>query len=525
MAIISNFILFSQYFGIEPNVLDKLGIFDPMLNIDTKLFIDPLLLERSKYDIIKEQAANELRTFYENILSLLEESRVKGDYPYKAAVKLMPIKEVVGTCLGYGTNSISGRSIPQKTREKIIDTASEIINLGIKKPELFFILPLFEKGIGSDTISDLTTSAIQKTLLQFSVQIGIKLGIETSRYSFNGEIINIIKNPLRKKTSPILLLPQDILRKLPFATTWDEIEDAANANNDLRIKFNRYISKLWNVKTKNEKERQLALLMKNQDGINTLIEIVNKSKIMPYNFNIDEESVKFVHKTVDIIYKNPLKLTVSSYNQNDLEEIVKTIINQFKFLIEYKGINALLWKDKLSPNSEKITQNIFFLVAYNYCKANNIDINQEMDTGLGNVDFKFSRGFSKKIIVEIKHSKSNNIIRGFSTQLELYKKAEETIYGYYIIVDVGGMGKKLEKLYDMYNTDNDRKIDIIYIDGRFKPSASKRKAIDSDYEDTIDMLPDDTDDYIVIEPIEENKTDINFSDYNTINDNAFEEKE
>jgi hypothetical protein len=242
MAKISSPILFSQHFGIDPQIMDDEGIFDPILNIDTKLFIDPLLLEKSRHGLINTQATNELKYFYENIISLLEESKDKGDFAYQSALNQLPKREVEGTCLGYGTNSISGRSISKSSKEKIINTASDIIRIGIKKPQLFIILPLFEEGIGSDTISDITTSAIQKTLFEFTLQTAKKLDIKTISHFHNGEAIEIIRNPFRKKISPILLLPQDILRKLPFATTWEEIEDAANANKNMRLKFNQYIA-------------------------------------------------------------------------------------------------------------------------------------------------------------------------------------------------------------------------------------------------------------------------------------------
>jgi hypothetical protein len=478
MAKINSPVLFSQQFNIDPQILDENGIFDPILNIDTKLFIDPTLLQQSEHGLIKVQATNEFRQFCENILSLLEESKVKDDLAYRTATKQIQVKEIEGTCLGYGTNSISGRSISKKSRDKIIYTANEIVKIGIKKPELFILLPLFEEGIGADTISDITTSAIQKALFEFTLSKVKELNIKTTKCIYNGETIEIIKNLLQRKTSPIILLPSDILRKLPFASTWNDIIEAANFNNYLRIKVNHYISQTWKAKTKKEKERQLAALMKNKDGINTLIEVVNatEGKVKPYDFEVDEEGVMFPRRVTKIICENPLKISSKNSNATELQNVVKTIINQFKFLIENKGINTLLWKGKAEPNNEKTTQKIFLLTAYSYCKANDIDINPEMDSGRGYVDFKFSKGFYKKVIVEIKHSYNPNIIDGFSEQLQLYKKAEETLHGFYIIVDVGGIGKKYEKLTDIYNNDSEKKAEIIYIDGCLKPSASKIKS-------------------------------------------------
>lgn len=475
MAKIISPILFSQYFKIDTNILEKNDIFDPILNLDTLLFIDPLLLEKSKHKMIKDQSTTQLKKFYNSIISLLEISIVKGDFAYNSAFNLFPEKEVDGTFLGYGTSSSTGRGISKINRERIVETASEIIKIGVKDPELFIILPLFNKGIGADTISDITTAAIKKSLLNFTAQYAKKLKIKTIKYSIDGEEVEIIKNPLRKRTSPILLLPCDILRKLPFATSWDEIEEAAFKNNQLRVKFNRYIGKLFKAKTKKQKQQQLASLMKNKDGINTLFEIIKSSKINPYDFKSDKECFMFIRHVSEIITKNSLNLSSNNNDMNDLKSIVITIIKQFKFLIEKKGMNSLLWKDKKNPNKEETAQKIFHIVADSYCRANDIDINPEMHTGIGNVDFKFSKGFSKKIIVEIKLSTNHNIINGFTTQLHLYKESEETLSGYYIVIDVGGMGDKLKKLKKLYADDQKKLSEIFYIDALHKPSASKRK--------------------------------------------------
>jgi hypothetical protein len=227
MAIFKTPVFFSSYFNISPDVLDKMGIFDPTLNCDTLLFIDPVLLEKSSHDLIKNEGAKTLKKFYECIISLLDKSTKKFDFAYDNAVKQINKKEVEGTCLGYGANSISGRSLPLKSCKKIIDTADEIIKLGVQDPGLFIILPLFEEGIGADTISDITTSAIHRVLFYFTKQIADKLNIKTIKYDFDGEEVDIIQNPFMRKRSPILLLPQDILRKLPFASSWDDIQDVS----------------------------------------------------------------------------------------------------------------------------------------------------------------------------------------------------------------------------------------------------------------------------------------------------------
>jgi hypothetical protein len=41
---------FSRWFKVTPKALDKLGVLDPTLAIDTRLFIDPLLHGKNTAD-------------------------------------------------------------------------------------------------------------------------------------------------------------------------------------------------------------------------------------------------------------------------------------------------------------------------------------------------------------------------------------------------------------------------------------------------------------------------------------------
>ena len=47
-------IKFSEQFGIDGVKLAELGVFDPFLNHDTKLFVDPLLLRDSSSQLMRE---------------------------------------------------------------------------------------------------------------------------------------------------------------------------------------------------------------------------------------------------------------------------------------------------------------------------------------------------------------------------------------------------------------------------------------------------------------------------------------
>src|SRR5258706_14201332 len=129
-------VLFSQRFNVSPTALEAAGLLDPFLNSDTKLFIDPLLLEKSQHPAIKARGLAVLRTGFGQVIDLVEASQRPGDPAWKAAVRLLNLEETAETCLGYGGASISGASRPDSLRQSILATAKEIIQLGDKNPNL-----------------------------------------------------------------------------------------------------------------------------------------------------------------------------------------------------------------------------------------------------------------------------------------------------------------------------------------------------------------------------------------------------
>lgn len=473
MGKIKNLVMFSEHFNVDRKMLFDMGVFNPILNLDTRLFIDPILLKTSKHSFIKEDAVIEYNKYFATIISLLSNSEQKDDYAWKTALLQLPEKEIDGTCLGYGTNSISGRRMDDKVKLSLISTANEIIKLGIKDSELFSILPLFNKGIGPDTISDITTKAIHKSLLTFSATKAKELNIPTVKTEIDGEAFDVIPNPLRKK-SHILLLPNDILRHLPVVNDWEDIANAASFNHDLRCRVNRLLGDLFRQKTKEAKNRYIASLISNKDVISDLVRIVKGHKGKAYDQRIDNDRIVVWEKASELISKEPCEKLLFDNSAKGLEQVVAKIIERFQFLIEEKGLNKLLWKeDKKGRCREGVPQLIFHAVALLYCQANNIDVSPETDTGTGLIDFKFSKGYNNKIVVELKYSDNPNLIHGLEVQLMQYLKSEQADMGYYVVLDVGKLGIKPRKLQEI-NNNLVMKTEICYIDARLKPSASKK---------------------------------------------------
>ncbi len=75
MAKIVSLATISTEFGIDPNVMESLGIIDTQLTADTNLFIDPLLLIDSEHQEMNTAAATAYEQRFEFIVKLLAASR------------------------------------------------------------------------------------------------------------------------------------------------------------------------------------------------------------------------------------------------------------------------------------------------------------------------------------------------------------------------------------------------------------------------------------------------------------------
>ena len=92
------------------------------------------------------------------------------------------------------------------------------------------------------------------------------------------------------------------------------------------------------------------------------------------------------------------------------------------------------------------------------------------------MDFKFATGYHGRVLVEMKLS-TGSVVHGYRTQLEIYKKASNTRDAFFVVMDIGKLGRKLrtiEKLKHDAEARGERTSEIVVIDARRQISASKR---------------------------------------------------
>lgn len=481
MSKIRNPTRLSEAFGIQKGVLKRLGILNASLDSDTKLFIDPLLLQNSKHPEFSKSALKTFKNHFEKVIKLLSASKINNDVAWRNARRLLMFPEVNYICLGYSSSAGKGSGSGAFTTNGIMETAKAIIDLGIQDPDLFIALAVFEEGIGPDRISDMTANIILDDILKFNERVLSVLKIKTRPCNItlkngNSFKVSLPINPINGK--PIILLPLDILRDLPIATDWSDISTAAAHNEALRTDVNKHIAEIWRKKTLKDKDEIKRWATKSKKDFETFLNLLKSEPPKPYDADNDPLGELFWNEIAEHIATTEKRsINNKIKTANDAKKVVEEIIDQFQFLIEKRRLSEELYY-KGGRRPEKAAQRLFFAVAYSYCKANGLDVTPEADTGNGPVDFKFSSGFYLRVLVEIKLSSNSHVVKGYLNQLEIYKNAEETMAAYYIVIDVDHlMNKKDEELIKLKNECAKKKqpvSQIVFIDGNKKASASLR---------------------------------------------------
>jgi hypothetical protein len=114
-----------------------------------------------------------------------------------------------------------------------------------------------------------------------------------------------------------------------------------------------------------------------------------------------------------------------------------------------------------------------------YCKAHNIDLTRESNAGRGPVDFKFSRGWKRRALVEIKLANNTRYWDGLMKQTPQYMRSEGINCGYFLTVQFTDEDlsrdrvSRVEDAARKVSEDRGYEVTPIFVDARPKPSASK----------------------------------------------------
>lgn len=473
--------IFSKTFGITKTSDDDW--FDPILSVDTKLFIDPFLIFDTSHPFFQNTHEKTI-AFFDRAFALASQAKqIKTDLRYRQLLTMMKFPEVEEICLGYASRSTGGSGSGGGISQLIVDAIFESINLGITNLESFEEIGLFNSGFGCDRISDMTATLLKQEIIDYTLDICTRHSIATNKIriaqsSFDEKTnrwkdheFELPINPYTGKA--ILLIPKKFLRELPTISA-EEFWDFCWANYNEELRDNYSVE----IKSNIQKTKIIEIARQNREWIKEYETLREKIGSKPYDLVKDPRGYYiWAIETEKYVSQNSYNFIVAK-NDIEFEKFINEVLEQFEHFIENNSGYKLLWDDKGKiSKSEEASQLIFTGIVKHYCKANNIDLSREANLGRGPVDFKFSSGYKNRALVEVKLARNTSFWDGLEKQLIKYLKVEDIKKGIFMVVCYNDKDfakiKDIEKVATEVSKKQNVELSIIIIDATYgKPSAS-----------------------------------------------------
>lgn len=217
-------IYFSDFFNIDPGLLDKLGAFNVSLVSDLPLFIDPFLLFNSKkpeYQHLHEEIIRYLR--------FLRDKSAEGNITPGLIAAWYRFPEVKQNRFGFCLSGNSGRGLGGDFASALNDNLHNLFaDFGSEKKTISHghhleKLCLIRDRIGRDFISDFTTNLIKGFLLDYTqsfaqrhVAASLRKDVVVDRVRFNYDTASWERGTFNLPFDGddyVLLTPKNILTK------------------------------------------------------------------------------------------------------------------------------------------------------------------------------------------------------------------------------------------------------------------------------------------------------------------------
>lgn len=410
--------------------------FDPILDADTKLFVDPFLVF-TESDAYWQGAHDDIIRHFDHAFQLIAEgNRNSHSTQYKKALHLLVFTEPKELCLGYTDRGTSGLGSGRGYAITIASAICDAIGRGLIHPRHFEELGILNEGIGADRISDITCTILKSRLISYTQDIAATHGIDTAPHrifasGFDGQrlrwqtlLVNVPTNPCTQ--GPLLFVPHRFLRQLPVLNAddwWESFE-----NEQLREDMN------YEIMGRVNKATIVAKARANPESVRQWTINKEAETPPPYDLARDPQGVHSWDKATDQ-YTERYPLTIAhADSEESFGNVIQLIVNQFKHFIEEQGGWYLLWATRNQEKPESAAQLLFRGIAQNYCRANNISLDAEVNLGRGPVDFKFSTGYERRVHLEVKKLHNGKFWNGLEQQLPSYMCSDQVSEGWFLVI-------------------------------------------------------------------------------------------
>jgi hypothetical protein len=354
------------------------------------------------------------------------------------------------------------------------------IDRGLENLRHFEELGILNEGIGPDRISDVTCNVLRARFIGYTKAVAGRHDLPTERYRIPGagydaarvswrtEQHNLPRNPY--SALPVLLVPQRFLRELPVlnADDWWENYEAQQLRTDVN----------YELMGKVDKKTIVATARAHPEAVRAWVDGHEAQPAQPYDLARDPRGVyQWDPATREYVERHPLVIE-SPTDDEAFFAVVELVVGEFKHYIEEQGGWRLLWNDDGTEKLEEAAQLLFMGMARSYCRANNINVDREVELGRGPVDFKFSNGYTHRAHLEIKKLHSGKFWSGLEQQLPSYLLSDDCDDGWYLAIRYRPKGtsvdwnRKLARILRTTAEATGKNLRLRMVNGMRKESAS-----------------------------------------------------
>lgn len=467
---------FSEYFDIA--VDDDDDWFDPILDTDTRLFVDPFLIFKES-DGPWSTAHEELIGYFDRAFKLLSGHEDNpSSLQYKRVVTLMEFHEPEEFCLGYVATGTSGSGAGTGLAKQITEAMREAVKRGLDKGMAHFEeLGVLVERINRDRISDMTLSILKPRFIEFTQKIAGELGLELQPL----EVANSVYEPMRRRWvtgtfdlprnpftgKAVLLVPKRFLRELPTLNPDDWFDySETTLRDDLNLTVMENVNSKEIVRLARTRAELIREWTKDREG----------QAARPYDVDRDPKGFHNWNRlAASFVSSHP----ISAQDGESVHDFVGRVVATFKHYIEHERGWPLLYNDDTNkPKREESVQLLFKGIVQHYCLANGVRVDREVHLGKGPVDFAFTKSAFERVLLEIKKMTNNDYWDGLEKQLTSYLTSDQCSFGWFLAVRYDDRLVSVSRTNDLPNRTSSAAretgfdLRAEWIDARPKASAS-----------------------------------------------------
>lgn len=483
---------FSNQFGINRTKKDEW--FDLVLTQDTPLYVDPFLVFDDK-DPFWAGCRDDVVEFFTTVAGLIHDANGDLKSPaYRKALRLLTFPEPKEFALGVAMGSPNGAGTSMKfavEMAKALDFAAQHNVVGSMAS--IAGLSLFTGGLGLDRISDILCNILKARFIDYTQTVAKASGVKMSKVpvkhaTWDRKNKRWVDTDVKLPASPVftggvILAPERFLKDIPRVSAgsfWGWAEN--NHAQELRDDLNYDLSKDLTLQQRAVRGHELA--RKRPTFVKAYLEVVENSVLLPYDVEADPKGLVRWHEAGKEAAFGRMSPADAPEDASDFTTFIDRLAKDFQAAVEQTDLWVSLWQhDSGRHVAEPVVQAVAGAMWTIECKNANVDLSVEVNRGRGPLDFKFSQGWKRRALLEVKLMDNSKFFAGANKQLPQYLKTEKIDYGVYLCVGFKDADfeadriKRVQDTVDAIKKEAGVTIKPVFVDARkdTKTSASKLK--------------------------------------------------